>query len=89
MARRHAIEAALAAWRAAERQEIAAIDGEREALTREVDAHRIAFHRLSADHMVEWIAKLPAAESRRARAKPSTPPFPEAARETEGIAAEI
>jgi hypothetical protein len=89
MARRDAIEAALAAWRAAERREAAATDGEREALTREVDTHRTAFQRLSADHMVEWIAKLQSAESRRARATPSTPPFHEAARETEEIAAEI
>ena len=43
----------------------------------------------STNNMVEWIAKLEAAESRRSHATPSTPPFHEAARETETIAAEI
>jgi hypothetical protein len=89
MARREAIEAALTAWRAAERLESTAVDGDRKARTRDVEIHRTEFQRLSADHMVEWIAKLQAAESRRARATPSTPPFHEAARETEEIAAEI
>jgi hypothetical protein len=89
MARREAIEAALGAWREAERREAEAVNGQREALTREVEIHRTAFQRLSAEHMVEWIAKLQEAESRRAHATPSTLPFHEAARDTEEIAAEI
>ena len=89
MARREAIEAALTAWRAAERLEFLAVDGDRQARTREVEIHRTEFQRLSADHIVEWIAKLQEAESRRAHASPSTPQFHEAARETEEIAAEI
>jgi hypothetical protein len=89
MAQREAIEAALAAWRHALRLESAAIDGDRAALTHEVEVHRTEFQRLSANHMVEWIAKLQAAERRRSTATPSTAPFHEAARETEEIAAEI
>jgi hypothetical protein len=89
MARREAIEAALNAWRGAERLQAAATDGEREALTREVEVHRTEFQRLSAEHMVEWISKLQEAEGRRSRAIPSTLPFHEAARDTEEIAAEI
>lgn len=79
----------MVAWRTAERLESTAVDGEREALTRDVEVHRTEFQRLSADHMVEWISKLQAAESRRAHATSSTPQFHEAARETEEIAAEI
>ncbi len=89
MTRREAVEAALAEWRAAERRQAEAVDGQREALTREVERHRANFQRLSADHMIEWIGKLQEAESRRAHATPSTPPFHEAARDAEAIAAEI
>lgn len=39
--------------------------------------------------MVEWIAKLQEAESRRAHSTPSIPPFHEAARDDEAVAAEI
>lgn len=73
MARREAIEAALSAWRAAERRQAQAVGGDREALDREVDAYRTEFQRLSADHMVEWIAKLQQAEGRRARATEAGP----------------
>ncbi len=89
MSRREAVEAALAQWRAAERLQAEAVDGHREALTREVERRRDDFQRLSADHMIEWIAKLQEAESRRAHATPSTPPFHQAARDAEAIAAEI
>jgi hypothetical protein len=89
MSRREAVEAALAEWRAAERLRAGAVDGDRAALTREVKKHRDDFQRLSAAHMVEWIEKLQEAENRRAEATPSTPPFHEAARDAEAIAAEI
>ena len=89
MARREAIEAALSAWRDAERRLALAVDGETEALTHEVESNRGEFHRLSAEHMIEWIAKLHEAEGRRSRATPSTPRFHEAARDTQEIAAEI
>ena len=89
MARRQAVEAALASWREAERHQAAATDGAAEALARDVDHHRDEFQRLSAEHMVEWMAKLHEAEDRRAHATPSTPSFHEAARDTQEIAAEI
>ena len=89
MAIREAIEASLGAWRDAERQQAQAVDGDRERLTAEVERYRAEFQRLSAEHMVEWIAKLQEAEGRRAHATPSTPPFHEAARDAEAIAAEI
>ena len=89
MARRAAIEAALAAWRAAERRLAAATDGDADQLRDEVARHRDEFQRLSADHMVEWIAKLHEAEGRRANSTPSTLPFHVAARDTQEIASEI
>jgi hypothetical protein len=89
MANREAIENALAAWRDAERRQSQAVDGDRERLTAEVERTRAEFHRLSAEHMIEWIGKLKEAEERRAHATPSTPPFHEAARDVEAIAAEI
>jgi acetoin utilization deacetylase AcuC-like enzyme len=89
MSRREAVEAALAEWRAAERLQAIAAPGDRAAQTREVEQHRADFQRLSAAHMAEWIDKLQEAETRRANATPSTPPFHEAARDAEVIAAEI
>lgn len=89
MARREAIEAALAAWRDAERRLGRSVDGRRDALKLDVDRHRDEFQRLSAQHMVEWIGKLREAEGRRASGTPSTPRFHEAARDTQEIAAEI
>lgn len=89
MSRREAVETALTEWRAAERLRANAVGGDRTALTREVEQHRDEFQRLSAAHMVEWIDKLQEAENRRAHATPSTPPFHEAARDAEAIAAEI
>jgi hypothetical protein len=89
MARREAIETILAAWRDAERRLDRATDGEADALRMEVNSHRDEFQVLSAEHMVEWIDKLHEAEDRRSQATPSTPPFHEAARDTQDIASEI
>ena len=89
MARREAIEAALASWRDAERRQARAVDGDRVRITMELVTYRAEFQRLSADHMVEWIGKLKEAEHRRAHSTPSTPPFHEPARDAQAIAAEI
>ena len=89
MSRRQAIEAALAAWRDAERREAQAVDGEREALSHDVARYRSEFQRLSADHMVDRIDALKDAEDRRSHATPSTLPFHIAARDTQEIASEI
>ena len=89
MAQRDTIETALAAWRDAERRHAQAVDGEAEALSREVALYRDKFQQLSAEHMAEWMDKLQDAEDRRAHATPSTVPFHEAARDTQEIAAEI
>jgi hypothetical protein len=89
MARRQAIESALAAWRTAERRLARAVDGDAVRLRAQVAEHRDEFQRLSAEHMVEWITKLHEAENRRSHATPSTVPFHEAARDTQEIAAEI
>ena len=89
MTQREAIETSLAAWRDAERRLTKAVDGDREAIVREVERHRTEFQQLSADHMVDRLDKLREAESRRSHATPSTVPFHEAARETQEIASEI
>jgi hypothetical protein len=89
MARREAIETALAAWRDAERRLAIAVGGDLASLHQEVERHRDEFQRLSAQHMVEWIGKLHEAEARRAHATPSTLPFHVAARDTQEIASEI
>ena len=89
MSRRQAIEAALAAWRDAERRVAQAADGDRDAIAAEVARHRAEFQELSADHMVERIGMLQEAENRRSHATPSTPRFHEAARDTQEIASDI
>ena len=89
MTRREAIEGALAAWRDADRRLSAAADKDRGKLARQVTLHRSEFHQLSADHMVDRIDELRAAENRRVHATPSTPRFHEAARDTQEIASEI
>ena len=89
MVRRESIEAALAAWRAAERHLAAADPDQAADLVREVVRSRDVFQRLSAEHMIEWMAKLEEAEDRRSHATPSTLPFHVAARDTQEIAAEI
>ena len=83
------IEDALAAWRDAARRLDNAVDGDREALSAEVERHRDHFHRLSARHMMDRIDALHDAEARRMAAVPSTDPFHEAARDEKAIAAEI
>jgi hypothetical protein len=89
VAQRESIEAALASWRAAERQLAAATNGDTHDLQGDVVRCRNEFQRLSAEHMVEWLGKLHEAEGRRAHATPSTLPFHVAARDTQEIAAEI
>jgi hypothetical protein len=89
MERRQTVEAALGAWRNAERRLALAVDGDTDELTREVQIHRDTYQRLSAANMNEWMVKLDEAESRRANATPSTLPFHEAARDTQEIASEI
>jgi hypothetical protein len=89
VAQRESIEAALASWRAAERQLAAATNGDTDSLHHEVVRCRDEFQRLSAEHMVEWLGKLHEAEHRRSHATPSTLPFHVAARDTQEIAAEI
>ncbi|HUP55791.1 MAG TPA: hypothetical protein VM408_09815 [Methylomirabilota bacterium] len=89
MERRQTVEAALRAWRDAERRLESAVDGDTEALTREVAQLRDAYQQLSAESMNEWMAKLDEAEGRRANATPSTLPFHEAARDTQEIASQI
>ena len=46
MERRHSVEAALAAWRDAERRLSRATDGDTEGLDREVKVHRDEYQRL-------------------------------------------
>lgn len=89
MERRQRVEAALAAWRDAERRLSRAVDGDIEGLTREVAVLRDEYQRLSTTNMNEHMARLDDAEARRAHATPSTLPFHEAARDTQEIAAEI
>ena len=89
MSRREEIEAALAAWRDAERRLAQANDSQRAAIERQINRHRSDFQQLSADHMVERIGRLREAEGRRANATPSTLPFHEAARDTQEIASDI
>jgi class 3 adenylate cyclase len=87
--RRADIEAALTAWREAERRLGEGPDGDREALEHEVERHRGEFQRLSAEHMMAMIDRLKEAEQRRKTAVPSTEPFHEAAQDERAIAAEI
>jgi hypothetical protein len=89
MANRVAIESALEEWRAAERRQALAVGAAREVLDHEVERRRAAFQQISSDHIVEQIGMLQEAESRRRNATPSTPPFHQAARDTEEIASEI
>lgn len=89
MAQTSAIEATLAAWRDAERRLARAVDGEAETIRLEIGAHRDTYRRLSAEGMAGWLGKLKEAEMRRSQATPSTPPFHEAARDTQDIAVAI
>jgi hypothetical protein len=89
LAHTSAIEAALASWRDAERRLARAVDGEAETIRVEIGSHRENYQRLSAEGMAGWMSKLKEAEKRRSHATPSTPPFHEAARDTQEIAAAI
>ena len=89
MAQTSAIEATLAAWRDAERRLARAVDGEAATIRLEIESHRDTYQRLSAEGMAGWLGKLKEAEGRRAHATPSTPPFHEAARDTQDIAVAI
>jgi hypothetical protein len=89
MTRRQAIEVALGAWRDAERRLSRAVDTEREAPARDVEHHRAEYQEHATGHMAERIDSLQEAESRRSHATPSTPPFHEAARDTQDIASDI
>lgn len=83
------VEAALAAWRKADRALGAGASGETDALKAEVKRHRAAFHRLSGFEMTEQLDALKTAESRRSVETPSTKPFHDAAKDEMQIAAAI
>jgi hypothetical protein len=87
--RRQAIEAALSAWREAERRLAAGADGDTDALKAEIERRKHEFHQLSAAHMMERLDALSDAERRRAAARPSTDGFHDAAKDEKRIAAEI
>lgn len=86
---RQTVEAALTAWRDAERRLYRAASGDAAELAREVETHRDEYQRLTAANMNEWMAQLDEAEGRRANATPSSLPFHEAARDTQEIASQI
>jgi hypothetical protein len=83
------IEEALAAWRAAERRQSEAVDGDGAHWAAEAERWRTEFHRLSAEHMIDRIDALHEAEGRRRASKPSTNAFHDAAKDEKAIAAEI
>jgi len=68
------IEAALAAWRDADRRLTEADGRATDELAREVEQLRENFQRLSANHMAEQIDALRDAERQRATSTPSTAP---------------
>ena len=85
---RQAVEAALRAWREAERKLLSA-DGDVQAIRAEITRHRDEFQRVSTDHMIDRMDALVDAENRRASSTPSTHPFHQAAQDEKAIAAEI
>jgi hypothetical protein len=89
VSQREAIQTALTAWRDAERRLAEVVDGERPAIQAEVVLHRDEYQRLSSNSMLVNIERLRDAEHRRSSATPSTPPFHQAARDTQEIAADI
>jgi hypothetical protein len=89
VSRRPAIEAALAAWREAERLLAEAPAGHEDGLKALVDLRRDQFQELSAAHMADQIDRLKAAEQLRSASTPSTKPFHEAAKLERELAAEI
>ena len=89
MTQREEIQAALAAWRMADRALAAAVDGQIPAIEADIERHRAEYHRLSSAFMVEQIDSLRAAEVRRAKFTPSTNDYHRAAQDTVDIAADI
>jgi hypothetical protein len=80
------IEAALAAWRAAERR-VAEADGNlTPEMARELVEAKWRYQEFATAHMTARIDALHAVEARRAAALPSTDPFHEAAAEDKAIA---
>lgn len=86
--RRKAVEAALSAWRDAERK-FSGANGETQAIQAEIERHRSEFQRLSTNHMIDRMDALVDAEHRRSSSTPSTQPFHQAAQDEKAIAAEI
>jgi hypothetical protein len=89
MSNRQEIEAALAAWRDAERRLAGSTDGHNEELRAEVTHHRERFHQLSGDYMRVRIDELKVTEQRRLLARASSDEFHEAAQREKALAAEI
>jgi hypothetical protein len=89
VSRRQAVEAALAAWREAERELAAGADGDTDAIRAEFERQKAEFQRLSTEHMLDRLDALSEAERRRALSEPSTVPSYEAAKDEQRIAAEI
>lgn len=87
--RRQEIEAALAAWRDAERRLLGRRGAIEASIEAEIERHRSEFQRLSAEHMLEQMDALKEAEGRRSSATPSTEAFHRAAQDEKGIASEI
>ena len=86
--RRQAVEAALRAWRDAERK-LPGANGDTQAIEAEIARYRDEFQRLSTNHMIDRMDALVDAENRRASSTPSTHPFHQAAQDEKAIAAEI
>ncbi len=87
VSRREALQEALRAWRAAERELATSGDGrEREA---NVARLRDEYQRLYSESMVDNLDRLHEADERRSQSIPSTPAFHSATQDTEDIAADI
>lgn len=89
VSRREALQDALYAWRASERELITSTDGRRLELQADVARHRDEYQRLYTEGMTDNLERLHDADERRARSTPSTPSFHEATRDTQEIAADI
>lgn len=89
MSRREAVEAALRAWREAERDLADARDGQRADLEARVVECRSEYQRLSNEHMLDNMERLKNADDRRASATPSSEAYHDATRDTEKIAGDI
>jgi hypothetical protein len=83
------IEAALAAWRAAERRVEEADGNLTPGMIQELADARATYQEIASAHMAERIDALHAAESRRSAADPSSDLFHQAVAEEKAIANEI